>query len=101
LQYGTTSDYFHYSDNDWIIDSGTTDHITCDKENYKDMKTPLWPISVGLPNNNRTRVEGIYRISLNDKLILNKVNFLSVRALWMILIVLSSSLLKIMSFKTL
>lgn len=58
---------------EWLIDSGSTDHITSHKNILKDIKPVTEPYSVSLPNGHRTTVTHTGSYVLNNYLTLKGV----------------------------
>jgi hypothetical protein len=58
----------------WIIDSGATDHIICDKSLFSRIDEELnFPISVQLPNGNISHIRVTGTVNLSPQIILKNV----------------------------
>lgn len=58
--------------NSWIVDSGATHHVTCDKNRFESLSATL-NASVTLPNGLGVKIEGVSCVRLSDHLVLNNV----------------------------
>jgi len=61
------------SKNAWIIDSGASDHIVCDKGFFTKIQKLSFPISVQLPNGNSTQVVMTGTVNLSPLITLRNV----------------------------
>ena len=58
--------------NSWIVDSGATHHVTCDKKRFESLSATL-NASVTLPNGLGVKIEGVGCARFSDHLVLNNV----------------------------
>lgn len=59
----------------WIVDSGATHHVTCDKTRFESLSATL-NASVTLPTSLGVKIEGVGSVRLSNHLVLNNVLYI-------------------------
>ena len=65
-----------FSQDNWILDSGASEHMSSKQHILHDLTPLIYPIMVNLPNGARVKVTHMGKLTISSALVLNNLLFL-------------------------